>query len=155
MAAKREIRASDQDREQLVAVLRAHYAEGRLSMAEFQERMDAAYTSKTWGELLDLTSDLPAEVQFGADPAPPPLAERAAVSPPVRPAGSLLRWLWPVAPILLTLFVVASIAWASLGSSGAHHHYMPFIPWPLLIFSLFVLRRGIYRRRGQWPRGRR
>jgi ferric-dicitrate binding protein FerR (iron transport regulator) len=39
--------------------LREHVAEGRLTMDEFQERLQQVYQSKTYGELARLTADLP------------------------------------------------------------------------------------------------
>lgn len=53
------IRASDNDRETVVAALREAYTEGRLTLDEFDERSSAAYASKTWGALRELTTDLP------------------------------------------------------------------------------------------------
>ncbi|MFE9254772.1 DUF1707 domain-containing protein [Streptomyces sp. NPDC006879] len=55
-----ELRASDADRERVVERLRDAVAEGRLDMSEFEERMEAAYTSRTYAELEPLTRDLPA-----------------------------------------------------------------------------------------------
>jgi hypothetical protein len=52
-------RASDQDRERTAAALGGHYAAGRLTLEEFQERLDQAYAAKTLGELDGLMADLP------------------------------------------------------------------------------------------------
>jgi hypothetical protein len=57
----RNIRASDMDRESVVAILRDAHAEGRLTLDEFEERAAAAYSARTWGELEDLTTDLPVQ----------------------------------------------------------------------------------------------
>lgn len=54
------IRASEADRERVVAALRQHVGGGRLSLDEFSERSAAAYRSRTMGELDALTRDLPA-----------------------------------------------------------------------------------------------
>ncbi|RKT04894.1 uncharacterized protein DUF1707 [Streptomyces sp. 3211.6] len=54
------LRASDADRERVVERLRDAVAEGRLDMEEFEERLEAAYKSRTYAELEPLTSDLPA-----------------------------------------------------------------------------------------------
>lgn len=54
------LRASDADRERVVERLRDAVAEGRLDMEEFQERLEAAYASRTYAELEPLTRDLPA-----------------------------------------------------------------------------------------------
>ena len=59
MAADRAMRASDQDRESTAELLSEAYAVGRLSREEFDERVTAAYSAKTCGELRDLTADLP------------------------------------------------------------------------------------------------
>lgn len=54
-----ELRASDADRERVAEVLRDAVAEGRLDMEEFEERLDATYKARTYGELAPLTRDLP------------------------------------------------------------------------------------------------
>lgn len=55
-----ELRASDADRERVAEILRDALAEGRLDMAEFEERLDATYQARTYGELAPITRDLPA-----------------------------------------------------------------------------------------------
>ncbi|MFD9329091.1 DUF1707 domain-containing protein [Streptomyces sp. NPDC060065] len=55
-----ELRASDADREQVSEVLRDALAEGRLDMEEFEERLEATYKARTYGELAPITRDLPA-----------------------------------------------------------------------------------------------
>jgi hypothetical protein len=54
-----DLRASDADRERVADILREALAEGRLDMEEFQERLDATYRAKTYGELVPVTRDLP------------------------------------------------------------------------------------------------
>ena len=56
---QRDIRASDAEREKTVAALRHAVGEGRITMAEFEERTTAAYSAKTRAELDVLTADLP------------------------------------------------------------------------------------------------
>jgi len=65
VAAEHVIRASDSDREHAVEALRGQYAEGRLTLEEFDERTSAAYAAKTWTDLRELTSDLPVRLSFG------------------------------------------------------------------------------------------
>ncbi|MEU5089679.1 DUF1707 domain-containing protein [Streptomyces sp. NPDC021356] len=64
-----ELRASDADRERVAEVLRDALAEGRLDMGEFEERLDATYKARTYGELAPITRDLP--VGQGAAPVAP------------------------------------------------------------------------------------
>jgi hypothetical protein len=59
-----DLRASDADRERVVALLGEALADGRLSSEEHAERMSVAYDARTLGELTGLTADLiPAEAQ--------------------------------------------------------------------------------------------
>ncbi|MFC8717313.1 DUF1707 and DUF4190 domain-containing protein [Kitasatospora sp. NPDC057198] len=66
------MRAANSDRERTIDVLRAAFAEGRLTAAEYEQRMGAAHQAATYGQLASLVADLPSGpmVQpFGA-PAP-------------------------------------------------------------------------------------
>jgi hypothetical protein len=58
--ANSRLRASDADRERAAAVLNTALAEGRLSVAEHSERLDAIYEAKTQAEIVPLIDDLPA-----------------------------------------------------------------------------------------------
>ncbi|WP_374728283.1 DUF1707 SHOCT-like domain-containing protein [Catenuloplanes atrovinosus] len=63
------MRAADADREAVADRLRTALNEGRLDLAEFDERLGRAYAAKTYGELDGLLTDLPAERQGLAVPA--------------------------------------------------------------------------------------
>ncbi|MBF6182764.1 DUF1707 domain-containing protein [Nocardia otitidiscaviarum] len=64
------LRASDADREKIVNRLRLAMDEGRLSLHEFDERLQQVYAAKTHGDLVPLTSDLPAQrPECGTRPA--------------------------------------------------------------------------------------
>jgi Domain of unknown function (DUF1707)/Cell wall-active antibiotics response 4TMS YvqF len=56
-----DVRASDADRDRAVSRLREHLVEGRLTLDEFSERVDAAHGSRTIAELEVLTRDMPQE----------------------------------------------------------------------------------------------
>lgn len=104
MNAERLMRASDQDRETTVTVLRDAYAVGRLTPEEFYQRVDAAYTAMTWGELDLLTTDLPV---VGTDVNPP--SDIAASRGRSRTAGqSLFRQVIWVHVIWMFLLVLAA-----------------------------------------------
>jgi hypothetical protein len=53
-------RASDAEREQTIALLRDHTADGRLTLEAFTDRMSTAYLARTNAELEQLVEDLPA-----------------------------------------------------------------------------------------------
>ncbi|WP_240809811.1 DUF1707 domain-containing protein [Actinomadura sp. WMMA1423] len=54
-----EMRAGDADRERIANLLRDAAGEGRLTLAELDERLDAVYAAKTYAELEPITRDLP------------------------------------------------------------------------------------------------
>ncbi|HEY6493587.1 MAG TPA: DUF1707 domain-containing protein [Trebonia sp.] len=89
MATDDPIRASDADREVVVATLREAFTAGRLTMDEFDERMASAYASKTWGDLRKLTIDLPSQPILGSDVPGRQLPPTAGL--PHHPARSVLR----------------------------------------------------------------
>jgi hypothetical protein len=58
-AAPRPLRAGDSDRSAVVDLLRAHHLDGRLTVEEFEERVERAHRAVTLLELGDLHDDLP------------------------------------------------------------------------------------------------
>lgn len=92
------IRASDGERDQVVALLQRDFADGRLSQAELEERVGAALAARTRDQLQALTADLP-----GADVQP------------ARPAVVLEPWLLC---LLLFLCPPAGIAYWLLSRRG-------------------------------------
>ncbi|WP_407552821.1 DUF1707 domain-containing protein [Streptomyces sp. Pv4-95] len=73
-----ELRASDTDRERVAEILRDAVAEGRLAMEEFQERLEATYAARTYGELEPITADLPADASAPTAPGPLSLRKEGA-----------------------------------------------------------------------------
>ncbi|GAA3655773.1 hypothetical protein GCM10022224_018640 [Nonomuraea antimicrobica] len=78
------LRASDEDRDRVTELLRTAVADGRLDLAEFDERLEAALSARTIDALAPLVSDLIAA----------PGSDRALTLPlagtPVEPAAELL-----------------------------------------------------------------
>jgi len=54
----RDLRASDVDRERVVALLAEAAADGRITLEEHAHRVQRAYTARTLGDLAGLTDDL-------------------------------------------------------------------------------------------------
>ncbi len=110
----RPIRASDKERDSVVEVLRDAYADGRITLEEFDERTSAAYASKTWGDLRELTSDLPVEPVLGAGlpqrPAQPrPVAQIVPTVPRQRYDGRN-RPLGRLLPVIFAWIMIAAAA---------------------------------------------
>jgi len=53
------MRISDDDREQVVVMLREHLLAGRLTLEEFSERVEAALRARVGAELARVNEDLP------------------------------------------------------------------------------------------------
>ncbi|WP_327684050.1 DUF1707 SHOCT-like domain-containing protein [Kitasatospora sp. NBC_00458] len=103
--AEAELRASDADRERVAELLRDAYAEGRLDVDEHAERIEAAYSAKTLGDLAPLTRDLPLdrEVSFEKPPLGSPAAGAGS-----RPSGPVRLPARSEAPTMLAVFGGAS-----------------------------------------------
>ena len=59
MASSDDLRVGDAEREAVAAELREHYAQGRLTIDDFQRRLDASFAARTRRDLDQLISDLP------------------------------------------------------------------------------------------------
>jgi hypothetical protein len=57
---RNELRASHDDRDRVVEMLRVSAGDGRLTAEELDERLEQAMTARTYGELARLVADLPA-----------------------------------------------------------------------------------------------
>jgi hypothetical protein len=80
----RDLRCSDVDRERVAEALRQAAGDGRLTLSELEERLDAAFRARTYGELEPITADLPQgpyPVPGLATPAP--VARRSAPITPL------------------------------------------------------------------------
>ncbi|GAA4315061.1 DUF1707 domain-containing protein [Actinomadura luteofluorescens] len=141
MAPNPDIRASDADRDRVAASLREHCAEGRITMDELQERLDAVYGAKTVGQLQEVTSDLPEEDLYQL-PVPANQAKGTA-SPARRPSGDLATQRMPamwgawatVSAINLTVWLIILV------TSGAVYPWWIWVagPWGavLLMRTIF------------------
>jgi len=76
------IRVSDADRDHVTARLRDHFAEGRLTPVELDERISAALNATTFGDLRRVMADLPGPV-----PVPPAAAQRRQGARPPAPGS--------------------------------------------------------------------
>ncbi|MFI6153370.1 DUF1707 and DUF4190 domain-containing protein [Kitasatospora sp. NPDC051170] len=68
-AGQHGMRAGHADRDRTVDVLKAAFAEGRLSVQEYEHRHEAAAAAQTYGQLAALIADLPSGPVPGPAPA--------------------------------------------------------------------------------------
>ena len=65
------LRISDEDRHQVAEVLRKAAGEGRIDLEELDERLEATYGAKTYGDLVPITADLPVRTTDALPGVPP------------------------------------------------------------------------------------
>ena len=155
MATRPDLRIGDSDREAAAAFLREHYAQGRLTLEEFNQRLDAVFAATTQGQLSTVIRDLP---HAGVAAAAPP-ATRAD------PHEERSRQRYRSAPWrglrMLPVIIAVMAVWLLLFDL----HLRAFWPGRLAIFlAVFAAARGLMRwvwrqggggPRGGYPRGRR
>jgi uncharacterized protein DUF1707 len=129
------LRAADADRAAVAAQLGEHMAAGRLSVAEYDERLAQAYAARTYGELDALTADLPSPRQVGPAAAPATVGGHGAGHGIAHSGnwggwagGPSLRAAWRnwvvVAVIVLSVWIATSI-----GSGDLSY------PWPIWVIG--------------------
>ena len=131
-----EMRAADSDRQDVADKLKQALDEGRLDLAEYDERLQRTYAAKTYGDLDGLLTDLPAvaiEPRRGTTPTP------AAAAPPAKSekAGRLVKaWLGGFGGV----FVVCTLVWlaSSLGT-GDFQYFWPI--WLLIPMAVGLIGR--------------
>ncbi|WP_129670131.1 DUF1707 SHOCT-like domain-containing protein [Phytoactinopolyspora endophytica] len=84
-----DLRCSDVDRERVAEALRQAAGEGRLTLTELEERLDATFKARTYGDLQPITRDLPQGPYPipGASSAGPQWHGQPPAPGPVQPAG--------------------------------------------------------------------
>jgi hypothetical protein len=130
--ADQNIRVSDAERNAVTEQLGAHYADGRLDQAEFDERIARTMAAKTRGDLTGLFDDLP---DLGPAGAPGTTAAGgygdSALPYPRRRRGGIFRPL----VLLAIVIVIASVSWHAMNTLSFFA-----IPWfPVLVIIAIVL----------------
>ena len=161
------LRAADTDRNAVAAALGQHMAAGRLTVEEYDERLTRAYAARTYGELDELTTDLPPlpDSRPTAQPTPPAAAQpasgavRAPLSCPAPPwalHGAVRHGMpgpWPAANTLqaawrswLATSIIVLVIWAatSLASATLMYFWPIWVigPWGAVLLARTVSGRG-------------
>ena len=130
MVDQQKMRASDRDRQQVVDRLRSALEDGRLTIDEYVDRMEAAYQAATYGDLAPLCEDLPASSPVIAWPQ---TAAAAAAPPAVCSRAGYLTSLPAVLKVLWTIWLAAVsvnvVVWTLVSGTGGHLAY----PWPIWV----------------------
>ncbi len=144
------LRAADADRAAVVTRLDESLTDGRLTLAEYEDRSARAHAARTHGELAELTADLPHPVPGPARPGP----RRSAVHRAVH-AGAChgawdrdLRAAWT--GWATTAVVVVGIWLVSMLATGDLQY-----PWPVWVvgpWGVVLLARSVGVRRSRGDR---
>jgi hypothetical protein len=129
-----QMKASDADRDAVVAALSDHFQAGRLTRGELDERTGRALTARTLDELDELTTDLP-------------VIRPAGPAPVVRPRGLGWPLLAPVAAALAALAMAALVLGVGEGRYGWDWWWV--IPAGLLFMRRRAGRGGVHRDSGR------
>ncbi len=78
MAGRGRLRASHADREQVIGTLKTAFVQGRLTEDEFDARVGQVYTSRTYAELAEVTTDIPTGLAGTKPPRDPWRATKLA-----------------------------------------------------------------------------
>lgn len=142
------MRAGDAEREAIAAQLREHYASGRVTLEELNDRLDAAFAAKTHGELRALMTDLPSLPATGhltgsgnsesGNSGPGSRGSRYAGAG--RGAGQALAGLLASATVICALLTLGMLGVFGIGAGK------PF-GVVLILAGLAFLRRLLFRRR--------
>src|SRR5687767_2168460 len=124
------LRAADTDRAAVATVLGQHMSAGRLTVDEYDDRLARAYAAKTYGELAELTADLPAAPK----PRAPEAARPQAAGPTCTPMAG--PWAWHSSTQsswrswLTTALIVVTI-WAATSLASWELNYF----WPIWVIG--------------------
>jgi hypothetical protein len=133
--------ASNADRERAIDVLRAGFAEGRLTPPEFEDRMARVQESRTYDQLIELTGDLPAG-PWALGPVGGPWASGTGVVPyrvrTTRPADPSFANLALTAVVVFTLAAIVTALTVYAHIHGGQAFGTPVSPAPahLLPFTI-------------------
>ncbi|MBO0841448.1 MAG: DUF1707 domain-containing protein [Sciscionella sp.] len=149
---QRDIRVSDTDRQAAADRLRVAHDEGRLTLAEYDERVASAYAAVTYGDLAELFVDLPDQPAMAPHaPASTPAPTSASPAPSVRapqmrptavsPGGfaslpGALRAAWSVWFVAVSINLVIWLL-VSIGNGDLEYFWPMWVagPWGAVLFA--------------------
>lgn len=150
MTEPRDIRVGDAEREEALRALGEHMSAGRLDLEEYGERSAKVSATKTFGELVDLFTDLPQPHPRLTGPVeaprPAPTSREPAPSWQNRPlAHRLYSALIPISAIVaLVLFFTLTRVW-----------FVFLLPAVVIVLGGALFGDDWNRDRGEWKRHKR
>ena len=135
-----ELRCTDADRDRVIDLLKAAYADGRLDQAEFDVRFDLTMKSKTYAALEPITRDLVAQ----PTPAPAPAKPARDLLPPPTTEERLLAAL-AQATTWVPVVVGPAILYYTVGkrSEFVKHHAAGALNLQLTLLAVTIVTFGL------------
>ena len=134
------LRAADADRAAVATLLGEQMSAGRLTVAEYDERLARAYAARTYGELEALTADLPRPTAQ-ARPDTRGAVHRVPACGWSGGASREMAWRnWAV-----TAVIVLTVWTATVIGSGEFRYFWPIWvigPWGAVLLAQTLGRRG-------------
>lgn len=139
------LRAADNDRQAIVEYLARAKAEGRLDLAEFDDRVQRAWSAQTYADLAVLTADLPSDREPPTWQPPvevyqQPIYQQPVYQPEQSKAASLFVRAW--AAVSMVNFVI----WVLVCVTAFELVYPWWIwvagPWGALVLAVRMTRFG-------------
>ena len=124
------MRASDADRDAVLGQLSEHFQAGRLNSEEFDERSSLALRARTFGDLAELTKDLPPAGQVVVRRA----ESEAGRTGPRLPTAAI------GASLALFVLVLAVVTVGGIDRGGSHLWWLVFAG-PLILWRVARSRR--------------
>jgi Domain of unknown function (DUF1707) len=141
---REDLRAADVDRAFVAERLKSALDEGRLSLSEYDERLQQTYAARTYGDLDQVMADLPR-------PAPPHASQVVPAAAPGQPVAAFApapdhravpRWLAHVWRAWLIAVSVNVVIWLLVSvSSGEPIYFWPMWvagPWGAVLLAMTV-----------------
>ncbi len=124
------LRIGDAERDAAAADLGEHYAAGRLSLDELHERLDAVFSSKTFGQLARIMADLPGteRLAWRARAANSSVAGFQTRGPQVAPTPTDRAGRFAALSLLLLAMLIWLFTALLFARHGFYHHVGPYGP---------------------------
>ncbi len=126
------MRAGDSDRQRVADQLKSALDEGRLDLNEYDERVQRAYSARTYGDLEGLLDDLPGTVPVQHAQVQPHAPAPAAQPVGLKKDGHSGKHTFGSA---LTAFLICTVIWAISSVSSGHAYYF----WPAWVLIPVVI----------------
>ena len=121
-----QLRVGDAERHDASAQLQAHFAAGRLTWEELDERLGQAWAARTQGELSVLFADLPAQQQTRSVQQQAAVARAAPAArrmPHFHPIYAIVFAVVAITGFVPEVWILFALVWVFLLGGGRRRHF--------------------------------